>query len=96
VYQFTQFKSAKVTGQVKYIDINTKQITQTYPIASEFIFQHRYAQFKGDKRALEPSFIDLIRLREIPFPSNEKMIYNSCQDLKQKLKFIVNRNKFRN
>ena len=96
VYQFTQFKSAKVTGQVKYIDINTKQITQTYQIASEFIFQHRYAQFKGDKRALEPSFIDLIRLREIQFPSNEMMIYNSCQGFKKKLKFIVNRNKFRN
>lgn len=95
LYQFTQFKSAKVTGQVEYIDLNTKQTIQTYPIASEFIFQHRYAYFKGDKRALEPSFIDLIRLREMPFPTNEQMIYNSSQDLKQKLKFIVSRNKFR-
>ena len=96
LYQFTQFKSAKVTGQVKYIDLNTKQTIQTYPIASAFAFQHRYAEFKGDKRALESSFLDLIRLRVVPFPSNEQMIYDAGQDLKQKLKSIITRNKFRN
>jgi hypothetical protein len=96
IYQFTQFKSAKVTGKVKYVDLNSKQIIQTYPIASEYIFQHRYAQFKGDKRALESSFLDLIRLRVVQFPTNEQMIYDSVQDLKQKLKSIITRNKFRN
>ncbi|MDB4199337.1 hypothetical protein N9752_03295, partial [Polaribacter sp.] len=96
IYQFTQFKSAKVTGKVKYVDLNSKQTIQTYPIASTFVFQHRYAQFKGDKRALESSFLDLIRLRVVQFPTNEQMIYDSGQDLKQKLKSIITRNKFRN
>jgi hypothetical protein len=96
LYEFSQFKSAKVIGQVKYIDLNTKQTIQTFPIGSEFIFKHRYADFKGDKRALESSYIDLIRLREIPFPTNEQMIYDSGQDLKQKLKYIITQNKFRN
>ncbi|MFT4646513.1 MAG: hypothetical protein ACI8ZX_002944, partial [Planctomycetota bacterium] len=96
LYQFTQFKSAKLIGQVRYVDLNTKQTIQTYPIASAFAFQHRYAQFKGDKRALESSFLDLIKLRVLPFPSNEQMIYDAGQDLKQKLKSIITRNKFRN
>jgi hypothetical protein len=96
LYQFTQFKSSKVTGQVRYVDLNTKQTIQTYPIASAFAFQHKYAQFKGDKRALESSFLDLIRVRVLPFPSNEQMIYDAGQDLKQKLKSIITRNKFRN
>jgi|TARA_B110000503_G_scaffold73168_1_gene113077 hypothetical protein len=96
LYQFTQFKSSKVTGQVRYVDLSTKQTIQTYPIASAFAFQHKYAQFKGDKRALESSFLDLIRLRVLPFPSNEQMIYDAGQDLKQKLKSIITRNKFRN
>ena len=96
LYQFTQFKTAKVTGQVKYVDLKAKQTIQTYPIASAFDFQHRYAQFKGDKRALESSFLDLIRLRVVQFPTNEQMIYDSGQDLKQKLKSIITRNKFRN
>ena len=96
LYQFTQFKSAKVTGKVKYVDLNSKQTIQTYPIASEYTFQHRYAHWKGDKRALESSFLDLIRLRVVQFPTNEQMIYDSGQDLKQKLKSIITRNKFRN
>jgi len=96
VYQFTQFKTAKVTGQVKYVDLNSKQTIQTYPIASDFVFQHIYANYRGDKRALESSFLDLIALRVVPFPTNEQMIYDSGQDLKLRLKNIITRNKFRN
>lgn len=92
LYQFTQFKTAKVTGQVKYIDKQTKQVIQTYPITSQFDFQHIYAKYKGDRRALEDSFLDLIALRVVPFPSNEQMIYDSGQDLKQQLKNIITRN----
>lgn len=96
LYQFTQFKSVKVTGQVKYVAINSKQTIETYPIESEFLFQHIYANFKGDKRALEDSFLDQIALRVVPFPTNEQMIYDSGQDLKERLKSIITRNKFRN
>lgn len=96
LYQFTQFKSAEVTGIVKYVDFNTKQTIQTYPIKSKFDFQHIYANFKGDKRALEESFLDLIALKVVPFPTNEQMIYDSGQDLKERLKHIITRNKFRN
>jgi hypothetical protein len=96
LYQFTQFKSARVAGIVKYVDLYTKQIIQTYPIESRFSFQHIYANFKGDKRALDASFLNLIRFRVVPFPTNEQMIYDSGQDLKEKLKFIISRNKFRN
>jgi hypothetical protein len=96
LYQFTQFKLAKVKGQVKYVDLYSNQVIETYPIASEFTFQHIYANYRGDKRALESSFLDLIRLRVVPFPSNEQMIYDTGSDLKQKLKYIITRNKFRN
>jgi hypothetical protein len=96
LYQFTQFKSAKVTGQVKFTDLNTKQTIETYPIESGYSFQHIYANFKGDKRALEDSFLDQIRLRVVPFPTNEQMIFDSGQDLKQRLKSIITRNSFRN
>lgn len=96
IYQFTQFKSTKVTGQVKFVDLNSKQTIQTYPIASEFAFQHMYANYRGDKRALESSFLDLIALKVVPFPTNEQMIYDTGQDLKLRLKSIITSNKFRN
>ena len=96
IYQFLQFKTVKVVAQVKYIDNYTKQIINTYPIASQFNFQHTYANYKGDKRAIEDEFIDLIELSRVPFPTNEQMIYDSGEDLKQKLKYIIVHNKFRN
>lgn len=96
LYQFTQFKSAKVIGRVKYINLSSKQTIQTYPIVSTFAFQHAYAKFKGDRRALESTYKDLIRLRVVSFPTNEQMIYDAGQDLKQKLKAIITRNSFRN
>ena len=96
LYQFTQLKSAKVIGQVNYVDLNSRQTIETYPIASEFIFQHIYANYRGDKRALESSYLDLIRLRTVSFPTSEQMIYDAGQDLKERLKLIITRNNFRN
>jgi len=95
LYQFTQFKSVKVIGQVTYVNLNSKQTIQTHPITSEFTFQHAYANFKGDKRALESAYIDLINLRMVSFPTNEQIIYDAGQGLKQKLKAIITRNTFR-
>lgn len=96
LYQFTQFKSAEVVGQVKYTDLNTKQLLKTFPIKSKFVFEHNYATFNGDKRALEKTFLDMIILREVKFPSNEQMVYDAGNDLKRNLKQIITRNKFRN
>ena len=96
LYQFTQFKTVQVTGKVKFVDYTTKQTIQTYPIASQFDFQHIYANYRGDKRALESSFLDMIALRVVPFPTDEQMIYDTGEDLKQRLKSIINQNKFRN
>ena len=94
-YQFTQFKTAKVSGQVKYVDLYTKQTVQVFPIESEFVFEHVYARFDGDKRALEESLLDLLVLKAIAFPTNEQMIYDTGNDLKQRLKYIITKNKFR-
>lgn len=95
LYEFTQFKSARVAGQVIYIDYNANQLLQTFPIESEYIFEHRYANYRGDKRALDRSYLDLITLREVVFPSNEQMVYDTGNDLKQKLKHIITKNGFR-
>jgi hypothetical protein len=95
-FQFTQFKSAEVVGQVQYTDLASKQLLKTFPIKSMFVFEHNYATFNGDKRALTKSFLDMIILRSVKFPSNEQMVYDAGNDLKQHLKEIVQKNKFRN
>lgn len=93
-YQFTQFKAAQVTGVVSYTDLTTKQQLNTYPLSSEFIFEHIYANYEGDKRALDNDLLPLIKLRAVPFPSNEEMVYDAGEDLKARLKNIISRHQF--
>ncbi len=93
-YQFTQQKMAQVTGQVSFIDLQTKQQLNTYPLTSEFLFQHVYANYSGDRRALDNDLIALLNLGAVPFPSNEQMVYDAGEDLKARLKEIVVRHRF--
>ncbi|MBE7659864.1 hypothetical protein [Tenacibaculum finnmarkense] len=96
LYRFTQFKSSKVAGVVKYFDNSTNQLIESFPIDSEFIFEHIYARYDGDRRALDESFFNLTRLQSVNFPSNEQMVYDTGSDLKEKFKHIITRNKLRN
>lgn len=93
-YRFTQFKAAQVTGVVSYTDLTTKQQLNTYPLSSEFVFEHIYANYEGDKRALDNDLLSLIKLGAVPFPSNEEMVYDAGEDLKARLKNIITRQQF--
>ena len=79
---------------VEFTDLRTKQPLQTYPLTSEFIFEHNYANYDGDKRALENDLVRLVKLKEVPFPTNEQMVYDAGEDLKNRLKSILQRQKF--
>ncbi|MGB5667261.1 MAG: hypothetical protein WBM53_10465 [Maribacter sp.] len=93
-YQFTQFKTAQVTGLVSFSDLETKQQLNSYPLSSEFVFEHVYANYNGDKRALDNDLVSLLKLAAVPFPSNEQMVYDAGEDLKSRLKIILNNQKF--
>lgn len=93
-YQYTQHKAAQVTGNVSYIDLRTKQPVNSYPLASEFVFEHVYANYNGDKRALDNDLVGLLNLAAVPFPTNEQMVYDAGEDLKSRLKNIIVQQKF--
>lgn len=92
--QFTQFKSVRVAGNVIYMDLKTKQQLNSYPLASEFIFEHIYGNSSGDKRALNNDLITILDHARLPFPSNEQMVYDAGEDLKARIKSIVGRHQF--
>lgn len=94
-YQFTQFKAVQVAGNVNFIDLKNNQQLNSYPLSSEFVFEHVYAKYDGDKLALDNDLISLLGLAAVPFPSNETMVYDAGEDLKAKLKLIITRQKFR-
>lgn len=95
IYEFRQFKSTQVTAKVDYIDFKTNQLIDTFPLASEFVFEHIYSTYNGDRRACDDSYLPYFDKRAVAFPSNEQMVYDSGEDLKAKLKDIIIRNKFR-
>lgn len=93
-YQFTQQKSVHVNGNVNFIDLRSRQAVNTYPLASQFVFQHVYANYDGDKRALDNDLVALLDLAAVPFPSNEQMVYDAGEDLKARLKNILTQQRF--
>ncbi|WP_298393314.1 hypothetical protein [Flavobacterium sp.] len=95
VYEFRQLKSTQVVAKVDYIDFRNNQLIETFPLSSEFIFEHIYARYNGDRAACDDNYISYFDKRAVPFPSNEQMVYDTGEDLKAKLKDIIVRNKFR-
>ncbi|AWI27238.1 hypothetical protein [Flavobacterium pallidum] len=95
VYEFKQMKACQVTAKVDYMNLSTNQLLQSFPLASEFIFENQYATFRGDKRAIEQEYYTYFDHKVMPFPSNEQMVYDTGEDLKAKLKDIITRNRLK-
>ncbi len=93
-YEFTQLKTAQIGAKVSFTDLRNGQVINSYPLTSEFIFEHIYANMDGDRRALDNDLVALLDLAAVPFPSNEQMIYDAGEDLKARLKAVVNRHHF--
>jgi hypothetical protein len=95
IYEFRQSKTCQITAKVDYIDNNTHQLIETFPLTSVFGFEHIYANYNGDKAACDNNYLSYFTQKAIPFPTNEQMVYDSGENLKAKLKSIIVRNKFR-
>jgi len=90
LYETIQTKTAEVIADVVYIDTQNNQPIDTFTIDSGFVFEHIFARYKGDKRALIKNDRQLLNKRRLPFPSNEQMVFDTGEDLKLQLKNIIN------
>ena len=96
IYEFKQFKACQITAKIDYINNRNNQLLQSFPLASEFIFENIYATYKGDRRASDDNYYSYFDRLPVVFPSTEQMIYDTGEDLKAKIKDIITRNRFRN
>ena len=96
IYEFKQLKTCQIQAKVDYIDLRNNQLMQSFPLASEFVFENIYSNFKGDRRAADDNYLSYFDRRAVPFPTSEQMIYDTGEDLKMKIKDIITRNIFRN
>lgn len=93
-YEFTQFKATQVVGNISFLDNASSQVTNNFPLSSEFVFEHVYANYDGDRRALDTDLVRLLGLQAVPFPSNEQMVFDTGEDLKENIKSIIKRHRF--
>lgn len=93
--QSIQMKSVAVQARVIFQDVKANQKIKSFPLASEFVFENIYAQFQGDARVLNDAERMMLKNRPVPFPSNERMLIDASDDIKEKLKNIIKRNRFR-
>lgn len=94
IHQYTQFKQAVVTAKAVFIDQTTRKVVSSIPFESSFIFEHTHATQKGDKRALDKKFINILSRKHIPFPTNSEMIYDTGEDIKNQLQHILTKQQF--
>jgi hypothetical protein len=95
IFEFRQFKTCQVTAKVDYVDLKNNQLLQSFPVASESVFENIYSTYKGDKNACDEKYLGYFDKRSIPFPNNEQMVFDTGEDLKVKFKNIIARNKFK-
>ena len=86
VYEFRQFKACQVTAKVDYIDFDNNQMLQSFPIASEFIFENIYSRIRGDKRAVDEQYLQYIGRPALPFPTSAQMVYDAGGDVTAMIK----------
>lgn len=93
--EFNQSKSCQIVAKVDFTDYDTDQLLKTTIISSEKVFKNTYATFKGDKRACDTKYYPTFDQKALAFPSNEQMVYDAGENLKDKLKDLIRNNKFR-
>lgn len=96
IFESRQLKSSQIAAKVDYVNFKNNQLIQSFPLVSEFVFENVYATYKGDKRASDDNYFSYFDKRAVPFPTNEQMVYDTGENLKMKLKDLINRNTFRN
>lgn len=85
LHQYTQFKECTIFAKALITNNTSKQIVSSTPYRSNFVFEHVYATQSGDRRALARQYLDLLQVRAVRFPSNEQMILDAGNDIKNQL-----------
>jgi len=95
LHTIRQVKSVQVTAKVEYFKLPEDQRTASYDLNSQFVFENIYGNFNGDERVLNDQEVQIINNNAVPFPSNEQMLLDAGDDIKNRLKNILRRNKIR-
>ncbi len=87
-YEIHQEKACHIVADVVLKDKNDRRL-ESFPLESEFVFVNDFGEIDGDKRTLDTHQLELLNKYEVPFPTNEQLVFDTGEDLKSKLKSII-------
>ena len=71
---------------MEIFDLSRNVALESQDLATEVLFEHFAATFKGDERALSQDSRSRIGNRPVPFPLDEDMLVQAAERLKPSLK----------
>jgi tetratricopeptide (TPR) repeat protein len=93
VTETRQYKEGIVGGTIEYVNIKSDQLEKREDISVTAFFEHFSATASGDKRALSKESQDRVEVNTLTFPSNESLLMDAADLLKDKTKEVMYRNR---
>jgi len=84
-----QFKSSTIKGTVEYLSLNPPTLIEEIPVSIKTDFEHQSARAIGDWDALCTKTKSMCQTQEIPFPTDEEMVYLGTERLKEEIKNVI-------
>ena len=88
-----QHKEARFTGEVEFFELNpVERLIGQKPFGTETVFHHVSARAIGDVRALDTEAKELINSKQIPFPTDEELVFNNAMRIQEAIHRILRSN----
>jgi len=91
VLETEQIKTARVAGELQYIDLSTEQLLHREDISVDAVFSNLAATYRGDKRALRRETRRLIGGQALPFPTDLELLFQAVEQIKPQISRHVRR-----
>jgi len=91
---FQQNKASKLDGVVLIKNLKANKQLSNNPMFGEAKFQHVYGKYRGDQRAIEQKYYDVLKAKELAYPQDYEFVKYSVSNFKQKVTALLAQQQF--
>lgn len=94
VIERQQYKNATVEAQIEYMAVYpNRRVMKLIPVSATSVFEHFSGRAVGDREALLPEDLNLLKNEALPFPDDISMIYDCIPSLQQAISAAMRDNR---
>jgi len=88
-----QHKEARLDGEIEFIELYPmERMVNQKPFGAETVFHHVSARAIGDVRALDNDAKKALESEQIPFPSDQELVFNNAVQVQEAIQRILGSN----